>query len=86
MTRDRLPGHRLDGVPDVRDGLTRTERIVLVVLQRLSAERAATGSRGASVPTAMLYGAVLEHVDIGEEELTAILVRLGAAGTGKVAP
>ena len=60
-------------LPDVRDGLTRTERIVLVELRRLSAERG-------SVPTAMLYGAVLEHVDLSVQELQAILVRFGAAG------
>ncbi len=63
----------MDDVPDVRDGLTRRERIVLWVLSRAQAER-----RGRSVPTALLYGRVVEHVDMSEGELTAILARLGA--------
>ncbi len=66
-----------DGLPDVRDGLTRLERVVLHVLAELQRERA-----GRSVPTAMLYGRVLEYVDISEAELQACLRRLsrGAAG------
>lgn len=61
----------LDGVPDVRDGLTRLERLVLFELHRAQKER---GDR--SVPTAMLYGRVVEHVSISVEELQAILARL----------
>jgi len=57
--------------PDVRDGLTRKERVVLWMLNKLQAERG-----GRSVPTPMLYGAVVEHVDIGVEELQRILRRL----------
>ena len=63
----------MDDVPDVRDGITRRVRIVLWVLSRAQAER-----RGRSVPTALLYGRVVEHVDMSEGELTAILARLGA--------
>lgn len=45
----------IDDLPDARDGLTRKERIVLWLLHKLHAERA-----GRSVPTAMLYGAVVD--------------------------
>lgn len=60
-------------LPDVRDGLTRKERVVLTVLARLEGERG-----GASVPLPMLYGRVLEHVDMSQAELVAIVARLGA--------
>jgi hypothetical protein len=62
-----------DRVPDVRDGLTRHERIVLSVLHELQRER-----RDRNVPTAMLWGRVCEHFYISPEELAAILARLGA--------
>jgi hypothetical protein len=42
-----------DKIPDVRDGLTREERVVLYVLQQAQAERG-----GRNVPTAMLWGRV----------------------------
>ncbi len=64
----------MDDLPDVRDGLTRVERVVLVTLAELEQEL-----RGRNVPTAMLYGRVVERIDIGVEELQAVLVRLGAA-------
>jgi hypothetical protein len=62
-----------DQIPDIRDGLTRTERIVLYVLNETQKERG-----GRNVPTAMLYGRVCEHIDISPEELSAVLARLGA--------
>ena len=62
-----------DDIPDVRDGLTRPERIVLWKLSELQRERG-----GRNVPTAQLYGRVVEHLDISPQELTAILQRLGA--------
>jgi hypothetical protein len=62
-----------DGIPDVRDGLTRAERIVLYVLHEAQKER---GDR--NVPTAMLWGRVCEHFYISPDELTAMLARLGA--------
>jgi len=65
-----------DGWPDARDGLTRTERIVLQVLHEIQRER-----RGGSVPTAMLYGRVLEFVDLSKSDLQACLQRLGASVT-----
>lgn len=61
----------LDKIPDVRDGLTRTERIVLYCIDQLQKERG-----GRHVPTAMLYGRVVERVDIGEQELQRIVQRL----------
>jgi hypothetical protein len=60
-----------DDLPDVRDGLTRKERVVLTVLHRTQEEL-----RGRNVPTAMLYGRVVEYVDMSVEELQRILVRL----------
>jgi len=68
-----IPSAPLEALPDVRDGLSRAERVVLVVLQQAQVERG-----GRAVPTAELYGRVLEHLDLGEEELVRILGRLGA--------
>jgi hypothetical protein len=58
-------------LPDVRDGLTHRERIVLWCLSELQKER---GDR--HVPTGMLYGSVVEHVDMSIEDMQRILVRL----------
>ena len=60
-------------IPDVRDGLTRKERVVLYVLHEAQKE---CGDR--KVPTAMLWGRVCEHCYISPEELSAMLARLGA--------
>jgi hypothetical protein len=60
-------------LPDVRDGLTRTER---VVLWQLSEAQKARGGR--NVPTAELYGRVVEYVDLSEAELVTLLRKLGA--------
>lgn len=70
---DNLPADVRDRIPDVRDGLTRVERIVIWQLGVLEKER-----NGRMVPTAQLYGRVVEYVDITERELSAILARLGA--------
>ena len=56
---------------DVRDGLTHRERIVLQCLYTLQQERG-----GRNVPTGMLYGTVVEYVDMSVEEMQAILARL----------
>ena len=58
-------------LPDVRDGLTRVERVVLVTLQRLQQER---GERGVS--SFELYGRVVEQVDLSQAEFQAVLSRL----------
>ena len=60
-----------DDLPDIRDGLTQRERIVLQYLYDLQQERG-----GRNVPTGMLYGTVVEHVDMSVEEMQRILVRL----------
>lgn len=60
-------------IPDVRDGLTREERIVLYVLHETQKER---GER--NVPTAMLWGRVCEHFYISPEDLSLMLARMGA--------
>jgi hypothetical protein len=65
-TRDRY-----DALPDMRDGLTHRERIVLHCLYELQQERG-----GRHVPTGMLYGSVVEHIDMSVEEMQSILVRL----------
>ena len=60
-------------LPDARDGLTRSERIVLVALRQALAER-----KGRAVRAAMLYGRVCEHVDIGIDEFMRIVERLSS--------
>lgn len=67
----RRPPRRPEGLPDVRDGLTRLERVVLVTLRALQAERG-----GRAVSTAELYGRVAEQVDLTADELQAVLGRL----------
>ena len=61
----------LNNLPDVRDGLTRKERIILYCLNECQKER-----NGRNVPTVMLYGRVVEHIDMSEAELQTILQRL----------
>jgi hypothetical protein len=67
----RRPRSALDRLPDVRDGLTRLERIILVQLAAAQAER-----NGRNVPTAQLYGRVVEQIDVGPEEFQRALQRL----------
>ena len=59
-----------DYLPDVQDGLSHGERIVLWCLKALQEERG-----GRHVPTGMLYGNVVEHVDMSIEAMQSILVR-----------
>jgi hypothetical protein len=59
-----------DSLPDVRDGLTSRERLVLKCLADLQQERG-----GRDVPTGMLYGSVVEYVDMSVEEMQSILAR-----------
>jgi hypothetical protein len=61
------------GIADVRDGLTRQERVVLYVLQEAQKERG-----NLNVPTVMLWGRVCEHFYISPEDLSTMLARLGA--------
>ena len=66
----------LDDVPDVRDGLTRVERVILVELHRAQKE---FGDR--HVPTGLLYGRVVEHVNIDPQEFQLVLAKLGGMRT-----
>lgn len=72
----RLTGDALDRLPDVRDGLTRLERVILWQLDLTQKER-----RGRNVPTAMLYGRVVEHVNVSVGEFQRVLSRLVGAGS-----
>jgi len=58
-------------LPDARDGLTRLERIILWQLHELQKELGRD-----SVPTAMLYGRVVEHINVSVDELQRTLQRL----------
>lgn len=60
-----------DFLPDVRDGLNRRERVVLYCLHETQRELG-----GRNVPTAMLYGRVVEKIDMSVEEMQSILQRL----------
>ena len=60
-----------DEIPDVRDGLSRLDR---VILWQLDLARRELGR--ASVPTALLYGRVVEHVDVSVERFQAALAKL----------
>jgi hypothetical protein len=60
-------------IPDVRDGLTREQRVVLHVLHQLQKERG-----DANVPTPLLWGRVCEYFYISPEALSEMLAQLGA--------
>lgn len=61
----------LEVLPDARDGLTRLERVILHVLGEARAE---LGER--HVPTALLYGRVVEYIDVDKHEFQRALSRL----------
>jgi len=64
-----------DAIPDVRDGLTRLERVILWQMGMMM-ER----NGGRDVPSAMLYGRVVEHVNVSVAEFQATLARLAGRG------
>lgn len=66
-----MPSSEFDNLVDVHDGLSRKARIVLYCLDQAQNELG-----GRNVPTAMLYGRVVEHMNISEHELQGILQRL----------
>ncbi|MAM88577.1 MAG: hypothetical protein CME36_14830 [unclassified Hahellaceae] len=66
-----------DDLPDARDGLTQPERVVLKVLHDVQRER-----QGRHVPTLMLYGRVVEIMDMSQHEFQVILNRLGVRAKG----
>ena len=63
--------YNLNNLPNVRDGLTRKERIILYCIKEVQDELS-----GRNVPTAMLYGRVVEYIDMSVEEMQLILQRL----------
>jgi hypothetical protein len=65
----------MDDLPDARDGLTRLERVILWQLHEAQQELGRE-----SVPTALLYGRVVEHVEVSIEEFQRVLRKL--IGTG----
>lgn len=62
---------QIDYLPDVRDGLTRLERVILFELSRAEEEL-----KGRRVPAALLYGRVVEHLNVGIPEFQRTLARL----------
>ena len=66
MTQERYPN-----IPDVRDGLTEVERTILLVLHEARKEY---GDR--MIPTALIYGRVVELLDMSWEEFQRALVRV----------
>ena len=60
-----------DQLPDARDGLTRLERVILWQLREAQKELGRE-----SVPTAMLYGRVVEHINVSVDEFQRTLQRL----------
>jgi hypothetical protein len=66
-----------DELPDVRDGLTHLERVILFELHKAQQE---PWLRDRTVPTILLYGRVVEHIDVSQQEFLLALQRL--VGTG----
>jgi hypothetical protein len=62
---------KYDDLPNVRDGLTRKERVIVYCIQEIQQELG-----GRNVPTAMLYGRVVEYMDMSVDEMQFILQRL----------
>ena len=65
-----------DRLPDVRDGLTREQRVILYTLYEAEKERP-----GKRVPTLMLYGRVCERIPMPKERFKALLAQLVGRGT-----
>lgn len=63
-----------DFIPDLCDGLTRVERIILWQLYEAQKE---FGER--NVPTATLYGRVVEHINLSVGAFQKLLQRLVGA-------
>ncbi|MCB1739093.1 MAG: hypothetical protein KDK91_01885, partial [Gammaproteobacteria bacterium] len=53
------PSNPFDAIPDARDGLTRVQRLLLLELWHVQRELDRE-----TVPSAMLYGRLLEHIDL----------------------
>jgi hypothetical protein len=62
---------RYPNIPDVRDGLTEVERTILAVMYDARKEY---GDR--MIPAALLYGRVVEILDMSWEEFQRALVKV----------
>ena len=67
--------YNLNQLPDVRDGLTREQRVILYTLNEAQKE---LGDR--NVPTLMLYGRVVERLNISKSRFYALLQDLVGRG------
>ena len=67
-----MTSNLFDNLPDVRDGFTRKERTILYCLDQLQKER-----DGRNVPAAMLYGRVIEHLDMSMDEFQSAITIFG---------
>ena len=68
LRRRGISMERYPNIPDVRDGLTEVERTVLVVLHEARKE---FGDR--MIPMALIYGRVVELLDLSWEEFQRVL-------------
>jgi hypothetical protein len=62
---------RYPNIPDVRDGLTEVERTILFVMHEAKKE---FGDR--MIPTALIYGRVVELLDMSWEEFQRALIKV----------
>lgn len=62
-------------IPDARDGLTRLERVILWQLREAQRELGRE-----AVPTPLLYGRVVEKINVSVDEFQRVLQRLIGAG------
>ena len=60
-----------DALPDLRDGLTRLERVILLELEKAQRELGR-----AEVPSVLLYGRVAEQLEVSQREFQRALIRL----------
>ncbi len=65
----------LNRLPDVRDGLTREQRVILYTLHETQKEM-----KQRNVPTLMLYGRVVERLSMSKEHFYAVLQGLVGRG------
>ena len=68
---------RYPNIPDVRDGLTEVERTILLVLHEARKEFNIVGDAGdRMISTALLYGRVVERLDMSWEEFQQALKKV----------
>ncbi len=68
---------RYPNIPDVRDGLTEVERTILLVLHQAKKEFSIADDAGdRMIPAALIYGRVVERLDMSWEEFQRALVRV----------